>query len=119
MLITPTRARVDETLVIPELQEWVDLYLADCQQQLFKTATVVHYDNALKRFALWYNTQIPGARSTAAKPNTLPIGWPTSNNALMITLAVLRKRPAYRRRLYAGRLGWYVPFWGGSTMKPT
>lgn len=59
MLITPTRARVDETLVIPELKDWVDLYLADCQQQLFKEATVMHYSTALKRFAIWYDTQVP------------------------------------------------------------
>ena len=59
MLITPTQERVDATLIIPELNQWVDLYLYDCRQQLFKETTIGHYSNALKRFAIWYNTQVP------------------------------------------------------------
>lgn len=57
MVITPTRERIDTTFVIPELDQWIELYLDDCQQQLHKPTTITHYANALKRFALWYGSQ--------------------------------------------------------------
>lgn len=58
MRLQPTLERVDEQLVLPDLSEWIELYLNDCRQKLYKPTTITHYSNALKRFGIWYDTRV-------------------------------------------------------------
>lgn len=62
MLLTPTRQREQCELVFPNLDEWIELYLADCRRQLRKPKTITHYSNALKRFSIWYRICLPNGR---------------------------------------------------------
>jgi len=64
MIITPQEQTSEDTLVFPNLERWIQRYLRDCEITLRKDETLRHYANALKRFALWYETRLPDGKIT-------------------------------------------------------
>jgi integrase/recombinase XerD len=64
MIITPQERTTEDTLVFPNLERWIQRYLRDCEITLRKDETLRHYANALKRFALWYETRVPDGKIT-------------------------------------------------------
>lgn len=58
MLISPSLQKADDILCIPNLEQWVQLYLDNCTQKLRKPTTRTHYANALKRFTIWHATRL-------------------------------------------------------------
>ncbi|MBX2998790.1 MAG: tyrosine-type recombinase/integrase [Caldilineaceae bacterium] len=64
MLLTPQERKVEDILIFPNLDRWIETYLQDCMITLRKEETLRHYNNALKRFALWYTTRLPDGQIT-------------------------------------------------------
>lgn len=62
MLLTPTLERTELELTFPDLNTWIQRYLRDCRRELRQPTTLIHYSNALKRFRLWYETDLPDQR---------------------------------------------------------
>lgn len=62
MLLTPTVDREQIELTFPNLAEWIDRYLQSCRLESAKAVTLIHYNNALKRFLTWYETEVPDRR---------------------------------------------------------
>jgi integrase/recombinase XerD len=64
MLISPQEHLVEDVLVFPNLERWIQRYLRDCEVALHKEETLRHYANALKRFTLWYSSRVPEQQIT-------------------------------------------------------